>query len=52
MTKSVSNNHKVWVSIPLGKKADPSLDVNLDELPVDRALRVWTQSQTCLVLRC
>ena len=52
LTKSVSNNHKVWVSIPLGKKADPSLDVNLDELPVDRALRVWTQSQTYLVLRC
>ena len=38
LTKFVSNNRKVWASIPLGKRADSSLDVNLDELPVDRAL--------------
>ncbi|PFX27057.1 hypothetical protein AWC38_SpisGene8267 [Stylophora pistillata] len=40
LTKFVSNNRKVWTSIPLGKRADPSLDVNRDELPVDRALGV------------
>ena len=38
LTKFVSYNRKVWASIPLGKRADSSLDVNLDELPVDRAL--------------
>ena len=36
--------HATWLPcktfIPLGKRADPSLDVNLDELPVDRALGV------------
>ncbi|XP_022807985.1 uncharacterized protein LOC111344993 [Stylophora pistillata] len=38
LTKFVSNNHKVWASIPLGKRTDPCLDVNLDELLVDRTL--------------
>lgn len=40
LTKFVSNNRKAWAAIPLGKRADPSLDFNLDELPVDRALGV------------
>ena len=40
LTKFVSNDRKVWAAIPLAKRADPSLDVNLDELPVDRALGV------------
>ena len=40
LTKFVSNNRKVWSAIPRAKRADPSLDVNLDELPVDRALGV------------
>ena len=40
LTKFVSNNRKVWSAIPRTKRADPSLDVNLDELPVDRALGV------------
>ena len=40
LTKFVSNNRKVWSTIPRAKRADPSLDVNLDELPVDRALGV------------
>ena len=31
LTKFVSYNRKVWASIPLGKRADSSLDVNLDE---------------------
>ena len=39
-SKFVSNNRKVWASIPFGKRADLSLDTNLDELPVDRALGV------------
>ena len=34
LTKFVSNNRKVWSAIPQAKRADPSLDVNLDELPV------------------
>ena len=40
LTKFVSNNRKVWSAIPLAKRADPSLDVNLEELPVDTALGV------------
>ena len=40
LTKFVSNNRKVWSAIPRAKRADPSLDVNLDALPVDRALGV------------
>ena len=40
LTKFVSNNRKVWFTIPRAKRADPSLDVNLDELPVDRTLGV------------
>ena len=40
LTKFVSNNHKVWSAIPRAKRAGPSLDVNLGELPVDRALGV------------
>ena len=40
LTKIVSNNRKVWSAIPRAKRADPSLDVNHDELPVDRALKV------------
>ena len=32
LTKFVSNNRKVWSVIPRAKRADPSLDVNLDEL--------------------
>lgn len=35
LTKFVRNNRKVCSSIPRAKRADPSLDVNLDELPVD-----------------
>ena len=37
---NVSNNRKVWSAIPRAERADPSLDVNLDELPVDRAFGV------------
>ena len=40
LTKFVSNNRKVWSAIPQAKRADLSLDVNLDELPVDGALGV------------
>ena len=40
LTKFVSNDRKVWAAIPLAKRADLSLDINLDELPVDRALGV------------
>ena len=40
LTKLVSNNRKVWSAIPRGKRADPSLYVNLDELPIDRAFGV------------
>ena len=36
LTKFVSSHRKVWAAIPLAKRADPSLDINLDELPVDR----------------
>ena len=40
LTKFVSNNRKVWSAIPQAKRADPSLDFNLDELPIDKALGV------------
>ena len=40
LTKFVSNDRKVWAAIPPAKRADPSLDIILDELPVDRALVV------------
>ena len=40
LTKFVSSNRKVWSAIPQAKRADPSLDVNRDELPVDRELGV------------
>ena len=40
LTKFVINNRKVCSAIPRVKRADPSLDVNLEELPVDRALGV------------
>ena len=40
LTCFTSNNRKVWASIPLGKRADPSLGFNLDKLPVDRTLGV------------
>ena len=33
LTKFVSNNPKVWSAISRAKRADPSLDVNLEELP-------------------
>lgn len=38
LTKFMSNDHQVLAEIPVEKKATPSLD--LDELPVDRALSV------------
>ena len=47
LTKFVSNNRKVWSAIPQAKRADSSLDVNLDELPVPwstlahRVRHVW-----------
>ena len=44
LAKFVSNHRKVWSAIPPAKRADPSLDVNLDELPVNRALGVHVQS--------
>ena len=40
LTNFVSNSRKVWSVIPRAKRADPSLHVNHDELPVDRALKV------------
>ena len=40
LTKFVRNNRKVWSAIPRAKRADPSIDVNLEELSVDRALGV------------
>ena len=52
LMKFVSNNCKVWCAIPLAKRADPSLDVNLDELPVNRALGVrWHIESDTLVSR-
>ena len=47
LTRFVSTNRKVWSAIPRAKRADPSLDVNLDELPVPwstlahRVRHVW-----------
>ena len=40
LKKFVSNDRKPWAAIPLAKRADRSLNINLDELPVDRALGV------------
>ena len=40
LTNFVSNSRKVWSAIPRAKRPDPSLHVNHDELPVDRALKV------------
>ena len=46
-----SNNRKVWSAIPSAKRADPSLDVSLEELPVAwskmpyRVRHVWFQGR-------
>ena len=40
LIKFVSTSRKVWSAIPRAKRAEPSLDVNHDELPFDRALKV------------
>ena len=40
LTRFVSTNRKVWSAIPRAKRAEPSLDVNHDELPFDRAPKV------------
>ena len=40
LTKFMSNTREVMAAIPLTKRADPSLGLNFDKLPVDRALGV------------
>ena len=51
LTCFTSNNRKVWASIPLGKRADPSLGVNLDKLPVDRTLGVRVRVRSWMELQ-
>ena len=46
VAKSVSNNRKVFSAIPQAKRADSSLDVSLNELPLDRALVVRWQKES------
>ena len=50
LTKFVSHNRQVWSAIPWAKRADPSLDVNLDALPVDRALGVRWHIQSDMIV--
>ncbi|XP_068684275.1 uncharacterized protein [Montipora foliosa] len=38
LTKFMSNNREVLAAIPVEKRADPTLDFTLHQLPVDRAL--------------
>lgn len=40
LTKFLSNDRKVLAEIPVEKRATPSLDLDLDELPVNRALGI------------
>lgn len=40
LTKFLSNERRVLAEIPLEKRASPSLDLDLDELSVNRALRI------------
>ena len=40
LTKFMSNNRDVLAAIPVEKRADPTLDFTLHQLPVDRALGV------------
>lgn len=40
LTKFMSNDREVLAAIPHAKRADPSLDLDFDELPAERALGV------------
>ena len=40
LTKFMSNNRQVLAAIPIEKRAAPTLDLDLDELPTDRALGI------------
>jgi len=40
LTKFLSNDRRVLAEIPVEKRAAPSLDLDLDELPVNRALGI------------
>ena len=40
LTKFLSNDRRVLAEIPVEKRATPSLDLDLDELPVNRALGI------------
>ena len=49
LTKFISNSRAVLESIPIQERAIPSLDLDLDELPVERALGVkWSIEEDCL----
>ena len=46
LTKFLSNNRRVLAEIPIEKRASPSLDLDLDELPVNRALGIRWNIET------
>ena len=46
LTKFMSNDRQVLAKIPVEKRATPSLDLDLDELPVNRALGVRWNIET------
>jgi len=49
LTKFMSNNRKVLVSIPKEQRANPDVNLDLDELPVERALGLrWNPEDDCL----
>lgn len=38
LTKFISNSREVLASIPVGDRANPSLNLHLDDLPIERVL--------------
>ena len=46
LTKFLSNDRRVLAEIPVEKRATPSLDLDLDELPVNRALGIRWNIET------
>jgi hypothetical protein len=45
ITSWISNSREVLASVPEGERAEPQLDLDLDSLPVQRALGVWWDTE-------
>ena len=46
LTKFASNSRELLASIPPASKANPKLDLDLDQLPLERALGVYWDAQS------